>query len=473
MGRGSTGQSSGASDVLFQSQPKRVVDTTAHGGLRGVAAVWIMVFHAIIYSNWSQDLQGSSIMPLFFVLSGFSLMLAYGSKTEADESCCCGPSWKKFIRNRFARTYPTYFATMIYAVPLWVLGYYGGGTTLSLVESLVGSTLLISTAVLFQLGVPVDGPGWTVCTLFIFWAFFPYSARKAKKMTTEKLISWLVGCYYLQLLYLLAAFLPLFMLMGYNSAFALSTMVPWVRYPCFLMGVYAGELCLRHSDGPGKDEAMMPWPYGIMFFFPTTCAVRAPTALSQPARWAAVADEYSAFALLATLFVALGNGVGMVYGIANVLGGFWLQAIMPFVQLTVVVALTKDQGLSRSSQFLRRPLLKWLGDVSMSLYLVHHPTIYYIVWAHNCNARGVCGAIDVPTGNDDNDHTMDGYLRNETLPLWGVPVVIGLSLPLAALLYYCIENPGRKLLRSRATAKGGTTNNYKPLTNGEGNMETV
>lgn len=46
-------------------------------GLRGAAAFWIMLFHCIIYSDHPIDFQGSSVMPLFFLLSGFMLTVAY------------------------------------------------------------------------------------------------------------------------------------------------------------------------------------------------------------------------------------------------------------------------------------------------------------------------------------------------------------------------------------------------------------
>jgi peptidoglycan/LPS O-acetylase OafA/YrhL len=342
---------------------------------------------------------------------------------------------------------------MLYAVPLWVLGYYGAGTMLSLYESLVGSTLLISTAVVFVLGVPIDGPAWTVCTLMVFWAFFPQSAKKAKEMTTQELMSWVVGSYYLQLLFNAAVFVPLFLTAGYDTAFAMATMVPWCRYPCFLMGVYAGELCLRHADEEGDA---MPWPRGFFFFFPLTCKIHpangAPGVV-QSVRWAFLANVYSIFALVFTVLVAVANGIGLQNGIASILGGLWLQAIMPFVQLTVVVALTKDKASSLASRFLRHPTLMWLGKVSMAIYLVHHPTIYYVVWFHNCYTRGVCGPVDVPTADDGNDHVINAYLRDLTLPFWAVPIVVLISIPLAALLYYFVEEPGRKFLRSSSPSK--------------------
>jgi len=164
-----------------------MVDTTSLNGLRGVAAVWVMIFHCVVYSAFPVDLQGSSIMPLFFVLSGFSMQLAYGDyfSNDDDGDCCCGNSkdddrYSRFIQNRLARTYPVYFMTTLFAVPLWWAGYYGAGTVYGFATSAVASLLLLSTAVCFVFGVPLDGPGWTVCTLFIMWLFFPYSARRAR-----------------------------------------------------------------------------------------------------------------------------------------------------------------------------------------------------------------------------------------------------------------------------------------------------
>lgn len=45
-------------------------------GLRGVAAVWIVLFHSFHYSKINYiNLQGSTLMPLFFLLSGFTLTI--------------------------------------------------------------------------------------------------------------------------------------------------------------------------------------------------------------------------------------------------------------------------------------------------------------------------------------------------------------------------------------------------------------
>lgn len=49
------------------------VDMAAHNGLRGVLAAWVMLFHCSLYSDYPLDLQGSSAMPFFFLLSGSAL----------------------------------------------------------------------------------------------------------------------------------------------------------------------------------------------------------------------------------------------------------------------------------------------------------------------------------------------------------------------------------------------------------------
>lgn len=95
------------------------VDMSSHVGLRGFAAIWVMVFHTLFFSKHSVDLQGSSLMPLFFLLSGFSLAVAYGDR--------CGEMYFEnkllFYQNRIARVYPLYYICTLFALPLWFYGY--------------------------------------------------------------------------------------------------------------------------------------------------------------------------------------------------------------------------------------------------------------------------------------------------------------------------------------------------------------
>ena len=198
------------------------VDTASLDGLRGVAAVWVMLFHCFIYCTFPIDLQGSSIMPLFFLLSGFSLMLAYGNRFDSnnEESLSTNAShsiyferWN-FYRNRLARVYPCYFVCSILAAPLWWAGYYGDATLPTLLKSGITSLLLASTAACFLFGVPLDPPGWTVCTLFVFWLIFPHSAYAVRRSSTGRLLWQIVACYWIQLGLIFVVFIPLYLLAG-------------------------------------------------------------------------------------------------------------------------------------------------------------------------------------------------------------------------------------------------------------------
>ena len=52
---------------------ERKTAMTAHMGIRGIASVWIALYHFVYYSSLGFDLQGEAVLPFFFMLSGFSL----------------------------------------------------------------------------------------------------------------------------------------------------------------------------------------------------------------------------------------------------------------------------------------------------------------------------------------------------------------------------------------------------------------
>lgn len=57
-------------------------------GLRGVAAIWIVFYHSFQFSSLGGfiNLQGSTLMPLFFLLSGFALTAGYQSRLVSEKS---------------------------------------------------------------------------------------------------------------------------------------------------------------------------------------------------------------------------------------------------------------------------------------------------------------------------------------------------------------------------------------------------
>ena len=90
-------------------------------GLRGLASLHILFFHAFKYSSVEVNILGEMEMPLFFLISGYSLALTYGLTEYDGHTTCCSTidadetqeplllRTFNFYRNRFARTIPMYY----------------------------------------------------------------------------------------------------------------------------------------------------------------------------------------------------------------------------------------------------------------------------------------------------------------------------------------------------------------------------
>src|SRR5690242_14121324 len=86
-------------------------------GLRGVCAVWVMLFHAFFCApffgtplDWVLS-AGHMGVDVFFVLSGFVLAYNYADATWTARS------YGAFLRKRFARIYPVHaFMLLVFVV---------------------------------------------------------------------------------------------------------------------------------------------------------------------------------------------------------------------------------------------------------------------------------------------------------------------------------------------------------------------
>lgn len=235
----------------------------------------------------------------------------------------------------------------------------------------------------------------------------------------------------------------------------------------------------------------MPWPRSFCFLFPLTtpaiCPCSSPKEITRyvstsadldadKAQWSAVADTSSIAILVMTLSTVVLDagvrfgvggypvgraGLGNVqpYGQLGVLGGLWLQSLVPFLQLTILVALTRDGLTSRASAFLRHVWLQFLGTLSMCIYLVHWPVIFYLCWALNdgksvywpetmdCSNNTVAMS---PAKHEKCVTDVQNYLDARTLPGWGIPVVIVITLILSLALFHIVEEPCRKFFRAKS-----------------------
>jgi peptidoglycan/LPS O-acetylase OafA/YrhL len=329
---------------------------------------------------------------------------------------------------------------------------------MSIISCIIVSFIPLCTSFIFLLGPCLNGPGWTVCTLSIMWLIFPFSLQSLRQLSNENLYTYLIRYFYLQMGLILVLFVPLLLTVGYWPAFAAATMNPLSRYPVFLMGVYAGELSRRISLEESYD-----WPSSLFSWFPSCCfdatslsSYRTKPATGEVSYWKSRVDSLALSLLYVTLAVCFSDALVRYLGGASdgFFGGVWYQAIVPFIQLELIVALTRDNGESVTSKVFRHSLFQWLGKLSLCIYLIHLPVMRYLLWIIHGARITWPDEMDCEEKYDEDDalldkceHDLNQFNSTRALPLWGMPIVWVVSLLLSWIVHHAIEEPARKCLR--------------------------
>jgi peptidoglycan/LPS O-acetylase OafA/YrhL len=143
-------------------------------------------------------------------------------------------------------------------------------------------------------------------------------------------------------------------------------------------------------------------------------------------RWAQRVDWYAGTFVV---FV-IGLSALQVVGDIDLLGSWWMQGVFPYVILVIIVGLsiTNREANPYTQRLLSRPAFLYLGKISLPLYLVHEPIIQYVAWA----ARPA-----------------QAWSFNMPMPVWGIAIVLPMSLLLAMLLERTIETPARNFIKAR------------------------
>ncbi|MEY4953694.1 MAG: hypothetical protein RL299_2118, partial [Pseudomonadota bacterium] len=122
-------------------------------GLRGIAAICVMLFHAGDFSPLPMP-GGYLAVDLFLVLSGYVIAHSYGARMDA-----LGPSG--FFRLRFIRLYPLYLVGLITGAGILALRVFTGGADWSIGGTLPAVLLLPAIGVAGYL-YPLNPPAWSL-----------------------------------------------------------------------------------------------------------------------------------------------------------------------------------------------------------------------------------------------------------------------------------------------------------------------
>jgi peptidoglycan/LPS O-acetylase OafA/YrhL len=232
-------------------------------GIRGVAALWVLLFHCgqnagayfglPVLERTPFFTNGWHGVDLFFLLSGFILMYAH----ERDFAVLRWASIVRFARLRFTRIYPLNTVVLLGITVLvlllpdyvsWVRSFVFGPLTYT--RGAFISTLFLSTRWFLPDMGDFNQPVWSLSLEILGYAAFPILAYCLQRVVQKKVLIGLAS------LSLIASFLTL----RHTSWQADIMQIAWVRMAsCFLTGIVIYR-CWVLTAATGKR-----WAAGITY----------------------------------------------------------------------------------------------------------------------------------------------------------------------------------------------------------------
>lgn len=295
---------------------------------RFLASVIVVLFHCRTRSDFLGEAPriisaGPQMVTFFFVLSGFSLMLAYYGKEEFSP--------KDYWTNRVVRILPVYLIGLVLA--LIVNPFVGKEFTLTgLVLHLVFAHALVPPYPL-----SINGPAWFMSVLVVFYLLFPPLLRAVKKYRPHPgALLVAVLAFWLLTQLILARLINSGFYHDFPSVSRyLIYYFPLVHLSSFLLGVSVA--------------------YGVV----------------SDDRWRLSANAALGVFLLSLATVALViENQTAVMGLIHKGLPFGSSFYAPFF-LPVILACSMLQG--RARDFLSAPLWAVLGEISFAVYMIQIP----------------------------------------------------------------------------------------------------
>jgi peptidoglycan/LPS O-acetylase OafA/YrhL len=358
--------------------------------LRGIAALFVVLFHAPIfgigftlYSRTYFFYQGWLWVDFFFLLSGFIMAHVYGAWFADGVRAA---AVRAFLVRRFARLWPLHVATLAALVGLEAAKFLGPFA--------------------FSQTIPPPFTGHSVpATIPLHLAFLQFLT--ADVFGTWNTPSWSIGCEWWAYAAFPALFLGLTRLGGVARALFFAA--------CYLalIAVWAsggGSLNLGQNEyALARCLAEFALGIGIFELWRRGAARRL---LGGDAAFAALA-----FAIALALHLAV-----------------WGFLVVPLMG-TLILAAAANRG--RVGAALEHRAMRWLGEISYSIYLVHWPVFI---------------AVALIVGAAQGTRLAQTPSKLEALALLGaaLPAILGL----ATLSYRYVEVPARRWLTRRLGASG-------------------
>lgn len=289
-------------------------------GLRGIGAIWVMLFHLFFGSDVWVLSHGYLGVDIFFVLSGFILSHVYTPQLRETTPS----SYAKFLKLRLARIYPLHFVslTVLGLIVLFVPGFaerYKSAERLFSGDAFVASLLLVQNWIYWP-PLAWNGPSWSLSAEWFLYLLFPLFLPFVRHIESG-MLALVLGCATLLALLAVAA---------------------------------AKSIPLDAAGTPGMMRALFEFTAGCLFFRAHVAGIAAIRQVGLIALCWAISSTYAQ---------SISNATAL------------------FASAAAVLLAARGSG-PVAWLLSRRPML-FLGEISYSLYMLHWIVIQLSNWAQD------------------------------------------------------------------------------------------